>query len=167
VIAQRLFANTPNAVTQARRYVLELLDDLDPEALAEAEVMVSELATNSLRHAASHFIVCVERFPEEIKISVEDTGPGYPELRTPDPAASAGRGLQIVAALASRWGVTPRFDGPGKKVWFTMRASEPGGRLREQDASDAAAPRRSSRGEAPQRSTDTRPGFHARARAAA
>jgi hypothetical protein len=120
MIAERSFANTAADVTNARRFVVETLRDVDPESAARAAVMVSELATNSFRHAASRFVVRIEQFADEVRVSVEDTGPGTPAVQSPSPSDSTGRGLQIVAALSTRWGVVPTVDGLGKRVWFTI-----------------------------------------------
>lgn len=121
---ERTFPNAPTSVTQARRFVLEALDDVAPAAAENAAVMVSELATNSLRHAASQFTVTIERIGEHITISVGDGGPGQPTVQSPQPAEPTGRGLRIVAALSEAWGVTPH-DRAGKTVWFTIAANEP------------------------------------------
>lgn len=120
MIAERSFANTPGAVTDARRFVVDALEDLDSDTAERAAVMTSELATNSLRHAASKFVVRVERFADEVRVSVEDAGPGYPVMQAPGPRDPTGRGLQIVAALSSNWGITQRVDQTGKRVWFTI-----------------------------------------------
>jgi two-component sensor histidine kinase len=166
-MAQRLFPNVPTAVTHARRYVSDLLHDVDPDTADAAAVMVSELATNSLRHAASHFIVCVDRSADEIEISVEDSGPGAPVPQAPNPGDASGRGLQIVAALSSRWGVTPRLDGPGKKVWFTIATPGRSAKPPRDGANTSTARRRPTSSDSSARSSDRGPRFQAMRRAAA
>jgi anti-sigma regulatory factor (Ser/Thr protein kinase) len=117
---ERRFPNRPESVTQARRFARSLVDD-DPVEIADAvELMVSELATNAVRHAATHFTVRVDRDGLNLRVAVTDEGPGHPELRSPAPVEPTGRGLQIVRALSDDWGVTALDNGQGKTVWFTL-----------------------------------------------
>ena len=85
-------------------------------------LLVSELATNSVRHAAAGFTLDIERGPERIRVAVSDTGPGDPEVRSPAPAEPSGRGLLIVEALSDAWGCSPAPGGIGKTVWFEIAA---------------------------------------------
>jgi anti-sigma regulatory factor (Ser/Thr protein kinase) len=118
---ERRFANAPASVTQARHFAIAAIGSLPPEAADAVALMVSELATNSVKHAESQFTVRVDRNAEQVHVAVVDTGPGQPAVRSPSPHEHTGRGLQIVRALADDWGVTPLRDGPGKVVWFTVR----------------------------------------------
>ncbi|MEU5698351.1 ATP-binding protein [Streptomyces aurantiacus] len=54
--------------------------------------------------------------PALIRIEVTDTHPALPARRKPAPDEDQGRGLLLVDALATRWGVRDRV-GPGKTVW--------------------------------------------------
>jgi serine/threonine-protein kinase RsbW len=82
------------------------------------ELMVSELATNSVKHAHSDFKVSINDSAGEIRVEVRDTGRGRPVLRFPAPTEPSGRGLRIVEALSLAWGTA---DSPrGKTVWFTV-----------------------------------------------
>jgi len=83
-------------------------------------LLVSELATNSVRHAAAGFTLAIDRTPDRIRVAVSDTGAGRPEKRSPDPVEPSGRGLLIVEALSDDWGTTPAPDGAGKTVWFEI-----------------------------------------------
>ena len=80
--------------------------------------MVSELATNSIRHAATSFTVIVERVPGMVRVEVIDSGEGEPKMRAPAVSDPTGRGLRIVEELADDWGVVPTPD--GKMVWFVL-----------------------------------------------
>jgi anti-sigma regulatory factor (Ser/Thr protein kinase) len=103
-----------------------------PRDVAEAVgVMVSELATNSLRHAGSDFRVRVDTDDRLIRVAVSDSGPGQPFLRSPHPREPTGRGLRIVQALADDWGVAPLREGRGKVVWFTLHVVPPAEVLRD------------------------------------
>ena len=80
--------------------------------------MVSELATNAVKHARSDFKISVDDSGGEIRVEVSDTGPGQPVLRFPASLERSGRGLRIVEALSGAWGTV---DSPGgKTVWFTL-----------------------------------------------
>jgi anti-sigma regulatory factor (Ser/Thr protein kinase) len=83
--------------------------------------MVSELATNSIRHAGTGFQVRVERSADEVRVEVIDRGSGVPAVRSPTPSDTSGRGLRIVENFADNWGV--RSSPPGKSVWFTLALS--------------------------------------------
>jgi anti-sigma regulatory factor (Ser/Thr protein kinase) len=111
-----------------------------PAAVRQAvELMVSELATNGIRHGRTSFELVIERTDGEIRVAVTDRGSGTPQMRFPGPDEPTGRGLQIVDMLSDRWGVDHE-SGAGKTVWFTVsargreqpaeRQESPGGRLR-------------------------------------
>ncbi len=117
------FPGTPDAVAEARGVVTDALDGVPPDVVETVALLVSELATNSIRHASAGFTLGIERRSDRVRISVTDAGPGSPELRTPDPAEASGRGLQIVEALSEDWGCTPAPDGRGKTVWFEIVAT--------------------------------------------
>jgi anti-sigma regulatory factor (Ser/Thr protein kinase) len=105
-------------VGAARRYVRDVLRDHPPAQVDAVELMVSELATNSVKHAHSSFKVSIDDARGEIRVEVRDTGRGQPVLRSPAPLEPSGRGLRIVEALARAWGTV---DSPhGKTVWFTL-----------------------------------------------
>jgi hypothetical protein len=55
---------------------------------------------------------------QELTIEVTDHSTVQPELRVSATIGEAGRGLTIVDALASSWGIRPIND--GKTVWFTL-----------------------------------------------
>jgi anti-sigma regulatory factor (Ser/Thr protein kinase) len=117
---ERLFPNDVGAVKDARRYVLGALGRLTPELADAVAVIVSELAANVVRHTSSEFTVSVERSDAEIRVAVRDRDPSSPIARSPEPDEASGRGLTLVHALASDWGVISAHDGLGKAVWFTV-----------------------------------------------
>ncbi|WP_432978874.1 ATP-binding protein [Dactylosporangium sp. CA-233914] len=88
-----------------------------------AELVVTELVSNVLRHAGTEMEVAVARDRRLLHISVRDRGPGMPRLggqpRGEDAMlAEDGRGLLVVGALTQAWGCTPVPD--GKVVWATL-----------------------------------------------
>lgn len=83
-------------------------------------LLVSELATNALRHAGTEFEVEVTATRTGVRVAVSDDSPQRPRepLVLPGPDAEGGRGLAIVDELADRWGVAG--DPLGKTVWFEL-----------------------------------------------
>jgi anti-sigma regulatory factor (Ser/Thr protein kinase) len=153
----RAFPNTSQSITRARRYALDNLDDLAPELADRVSLLVSELATNAVRHAASSFTVSIERDASSIRVAVTDAGDGKPLVQSPAPTDYSGRGLLIVRTLADTWGVTEASDGSGKSVWFTLvlgaRAADIGDELGRDTSERGQASRKRSRGGRARRAT--------------
>jgi serine/threonine-protein kinase RsbW len=123
-MSSRRFTNAPDAPALARRFVTNLLADVPRDIADEIAIMVSELATNCVRHTVTDFTVRVEQTPSEVRVDVTDTGGGTPEVRAPDLSEPSGRGLRIVQELSDYFGFTERDDGPGKTVWFVVRLED-------------------------------------------
>lgn len=117
---RRSFRHTPESVAAARRFVAELLahDGATAELVETAQLLVSELATNCIRHTDSGFELRVSSRRGEIRIEATDFGAGMPALRSPQLRDPSGRGLRIVDMLSSAWGV--KRGRSGKTVWFTL-----------------------------------------------
>jgi anti-sigma regulatory factor (Ser/Thr protein kinase) len=107
----------PDAVTAARLFVRERLSGHPRELVQAAELLTSELAANSVRHARSAFEVEIEA-QEIVRVEVSDAGEGWPTVLDPSPRAPSGRGLRIVELTADTWGINSTDD--GKSVWFTL-----------------------------------------------
>jgi anti-sigma regulatory factor (Ser/Thr protein kinase) len=82
-------------------------------------LLVSELATNSVRHASSAFHIEIDHHADHVRVQLSDTGDGEPTLQSPTNDRPSGRGLLIVDNLADEWGVELRDV--GKAVWFVVR----------------------------------------------
>jgi anti-sigma regulatory factor (Ser/Thr protein kinase) len=111
-------AVAPSAAS-ARRFVASALtrQRVARDQVALAVLLVSELVTNSYRHAGTETRVSVS-VDDVIRVEVFDSGEGGVELLASDVDRISGRGLQIVDALADRWG---HEDGPeGAHVWFEL-----------------------------------------------
>ena len=112
----------PRSVGKARRLLARSLDAWNLGHLADAaELVVSELLTNSVRHAREprgHVIgTRFERLQSGVRIEVHDASDGKPERREASCDAESGRGLALVDAITGGcWGVGDR-DGIGKMVW--------------------------------------------------
>jgi anti-sigma regulatory factor (Ser/Thr protein kinase) len=100
--------------------VTENLHGVSSDVSDSVTVIASELAANCVRHAATDFRISIEQLPSQIRIEVHDAGGGQPVLRSPALTDESGRGLQIVKALSSDWGVDARADVPGKTVWAVV-----------------------------------------------
>jgi two-component sensor histidine kinase len=109
-------APEPQSVAAARRFAAEQTLGLPAELRQTVELCVSELATNSVLHAATSFSVTVSR-DGEVRVEVSDDGAGQATPRVPNEREAHGRGLQIVRALADDWGVAAHGARPGKTVW--------------------------------------------------
>lgn len=119
------FPAVQTSALRARRFVSNAVGDVPDEVAETIALITSELATNSVRHAASAFEIRVEQLPDRIRIEVEDDGEGDPVMRSPEPTDTSGRGLQIVQALADTWGVLAKAEPPGKIVWASIALRTP------------------------------------------
>lgn len=86
--------------------------------VAGASLVVSELVTNAVVHAASTVDVTLSRADGRIQMLVADQGAGHPQPRVDEPEQHVlgGRGLLLVQAVTRGWGVLPARPG-GKTVW--------------------------------------------------
>ena len=110
---RRSFDATPEAVADARAFLQSALAArVDPDSQSELVLVLSELASNAVRHAGTPFEVVVET-NGHVRIEVEDLSTELPVLSAP--SDSGGRGMNIVDHVCDRWGV---HVGPDKKcVW--------------------------------------------------
>ena len=125
-----LLGSQPESVKTGRDFTRATLAEWDMPALADvAELVVSELVTNALRHgvpsacelagehcvrlrllAQAPFVMCM----------VTDPGADIPVLRQSGPTSESGRGLNVVECCSVRWGWHLLDDG-GKVVWALLR----------------------------------------------
>ncbi|WUH91844.1 SpoIIE family protein phosphatase [Streptomyces sp. NBC_00433] len=82
---------------------------------------VSELVANSLKHGTPPMRLRLRRTDRRLVIEVTDGDDHLPRRRRAEPADEAGRGISIIATIASSWG-SRRTPGGGKAVWceFTL-----------------------------------------------
>ncbi|MFJ9522557.1 SpoIIE family protein phosphatase [Kitasatospora sp. NPDC101801] len=108
----------PTAVSRARRLVRGALAEWEVEHLTDtAELLVSELVTNSVRYASAPIGVRLT-LGETLLVEISDPLPDPPRERHAAEADEGGRGLELVRRLALRWGA--RAEGMGKVVWFEL-----------------------------------------------
>ncbi|MBB4932973.1 anti-sigma regulatory factor (Ser/Thr protein kinase) [Lipingzhangella halophila] len=129
------FRGHPDSVAPARHWLDDLLRFAHHAAVpadtrATAVLLLSELATNSVRHSRSahdgEYTVHVSLNPTRLRVEVEDDGPREGRragLRVAGPGEEAGRGLVLVAAFADTWGPLPHD--PGMYFHLTWSAADP------------------------------------------
>jgi anti-sigma regulatory factor (Ser/Thr protein kinase) len=112
----------PEAVSVARHSLNQIEHELGPALFEDMRLLVSELVTNSVRHAvngsASTVSLEVSVSGEVVRCAVTDPGPGFEaEPRQPGDDPASGWGLFLVEQLSHRWGVDLNA---GTSVWFEI-----------------------------------------------
>jgi serine/threonine-protein kinase RsbW len=114
----------PFAARTGRRWVMDVLRGAGrlPGRDAElVELLAGELLANAVVHGprAGRIRVWATHHGSSVRVAVRDEGAELPQLKHPGPTALGGRGVGLVDALATRWGIED--DGPdGKTVWFVL-----------------------------------------------
>jgi anti-sigma regulatory factor (Ser/Thr protein kinase) len=124
--ARIVLEDDPRSAGVARRFLREFLAraDVSEDLAATAELCLSELVTNAVVHAATRSELRAT-LDTDLTVSVRDRGGAAPDAAAdaapdadPDPLRVYGRGLQLVEALADRWG--SERDAVGTTVWFSL-----------------------------------------------
>jgi len=121
--AAALFTGRAAEVGRAREFVRSVLGVDWPE-LDDVLLLVSEIASNAVRHTASadeggSFTLTITVSTGTVRVEVADSGSSSaPRLQPDQDDLTSGRGLRIVDTLASCWGHTG--DELGRVVWFEM-----------------------------------------------
>ncbi|MDR3081287.1 MAG: SpoIIE family protein phosphatase [Streptomyces sp.] len=123
------FEAVGRSVASARSFVRDTLQGWGfADIVDDAVVLTSELVTNAVVHAGTSAEVLCLRSDDGVRIEVADR---YPEREIPlqttavsmgSPDREGGRGLQLCAALAGRWGV--EYTPTHKQVWFQLELPE-------------------------------------------
>lgn len=123
--AAATFDPVGRSVATARSFVRDTLQGWGfTDIVDDAVVLTSELVTNAVVHAGTAADVLCLRTEDAVRIEVSDH---YPEREIPlqqsavnmgNPDREGGRGLQLCAALATRWGVD--YTPTQKQVWFQL-----------------------------------------------
>ncbi|MFC4588268.1 ATP-binding protein [Sphaerisporangium corydalis] len=118
------FPASPEQVSKVRAFMRVTLGDSCFKAVVEdAELLATELVTNSIRYSRSreggevHVVITVDG---EVRVKVIDDGPdaSVPVVGALGPLDVSGRGLMLVQALASRFGV--RLGERSTTTWFEL-----------------------------------------------
>jgi anti-sigma regulatory factor (Ser/Thr protein kinase) len=112
----------PAAPSTARRAVNELSAAARLETRNAVELVVSELVTNSVRHAGleeeDRIGLRVHTDNRRVRVEVSDPGPGFSEDQPlPSMYQDSGWGLYLVEQIADRWGIQ---RGRETSVWFEI-----------------------------------------------
>jgi anti-sigma regulatory factor (Ser/Thr protein kinase) len=121
----RTFPARPDSAPAARRFLRTVMGETAPELIEPLELMVSELASNCIKHAHSAFKLTIIVSSQAIRVEVTDSCAESPTLRSPGPEDVSGRGLRIVDLLSDRWGV--RHSSCEKTVWFSIGSTRSAG----------------------------------------
>jgi serine/threonine-protein kinase RsbW len=110
------------APANARRALDELTGRLPAHVLEDVRLLVSELVTNSIRHASllpDQWVgLAVNVEGDTVRVEVIDPGPGFrPSVPQPTLYQESGWGLYLVQQVANRWGVV---DDGTIHVWFEI-----------------------------------------------
>lgn len=107
----------PREVRRARALTRQTLEGWGLEPAADtAELLVSEIVTNAIRHAHTRHVELRLLQADALVCEVTDDDHSLPVLLSAKPDQEGGRGLRVVSALAASWGAS-RTAG-GKTVWF-------------------------------------------------
>jgi anti-sigma regulatory factor (Ser/Thr protein kinase) len=130
---------SPDAASKARSFTRHTLASWGLDELTDdAEVIVSELLANAVRHAGIDHAegsaqreegsaqreemalgLWLLRHPDGFMCAVTDPSDSTPALKQPGQAGENGRGLHVVHALSDHWGWTPLSE-RGKAVWAIL-----------------------------------------------
>ncbi|MFH9265076.1 SpoIIE family protein phosphatase [Streptomyces sp. NPDC017546] len=117
----------PEGLSDARATVRQALADWDMAEFADdAELVTGELLVNVLLHTEGGAVLTLEVLPDpvrRVRLSVQDRSSAWPRRRRPGETSTSGRGLLLLDAVASRWGIEPR--GEGKAVWCEIGPAPP------------------------------------------
>ena len=108
------------AASNARGALSRLRGDIDEPLMETLRLLVTELVTNSVRHADADAVsLRILVTGTSIWTEVSDEGPGFdPRLTGVPQRDRSGWGLFLVERLAHRWGVIQ--DGDTTRVWFEL-----------------------------------------------
>lgn len=116
------FEAAPAEVPLLRRAVAAQLDQWGVLALsAEAELVVTELATNVIKHVGegTPATLALEWRRDRLRVEMYDKSSVQPVSRVADCDAECGRGLHLLAAMVMAWGTVA--TALGKAVWCEIK----------------------------------------------
>jgi anti-sigma regulatory factor (Ser/Thr protein kinase) len=111
----------PQAASEARHALDRLEGHVAPAELGVLRLLVTELVTNSVRHAGTtaRIELEVDIYSNTVRVEVLDRGHGFQPKPEPEPHPDrpGGWGLCLVDRLADRWGVALEDR---TRVWFEV-----------------------------------------------
>lgn len=119
VVGVRTLRNGASSAGEARCLVGRVCAEADEHQLTDdAAVVASELVSNAVTHAHTALGLGVWARPGAVRIEVRDGHREPPSPRCAEDSDDGGRGLMLVDALSSAWGVDPSRS--GKTVWAQL-----------------------------------------------
>jgi anti-sigma regulatory factor (Ser/Thr protein kinase) len=124
---EHVFAGDPRSPAGARTFVTSAIGHLVggpvPQSLCDdLRLVASELVTNAVLAGSPHIGVTLALQDDRVVLRVSDEAAGWPEPRMTDIYDIGGRGLPLVSAISTSWGV--RLSGTGKVVWAELRLAD-------------------------------------------
>jgi anti-sigma regulatory factor (Ser/Thr protein kinase) len=112
-----------DSIPRAREALDGLAVAVGPERLEDLRLVVSELVTNSVRHAGlgaeQQIDLRVDSTDDRIRVEIHDAGPGFEVPPAPGSLyQESGWGLYLVSRIADRWGIAT--DSTGTTVWLEI-----------------------------------------------
>lgn len=119
-VAELALPGEARSAALARRFLASTLVGWGDSVYAEdAALLLTELVTNAALHAKTDIVIEIELKPACLRLAVTDGSPRQPVVRHYSDQSTTGRGLALVTALASRWGITAHANG-SKTVWVEL-----------------------------------------------
>ncbi|MCE7083369.1 ATP-binding protein [Streptomyces sp. ST2-7A] len=128
-----VFPAEPRWVRTAREAVRTLITPAGAAVAETAALLTSEVVTNAIRATVGAstptctvpvVLHAVRIGAGRLRVRVRDGAPGTPAVPIRDAAdeagAEGGRGLMLLSACATGWGVCRHRPGRGKSVWFDL-----------------------------------------------
>ncbi|WP_184734190.1 ATP-binding protein [Streptomyces netropsis] len=119
------FPSAPESVGAARGYALEIIErdapGIAPAHVADVQLVVSELVTNSFRYGTEpgdRVALTISASANRVRVEVHDPTRRRPRFKPESEERQRGRGMFIVEHLAEIWGVDDRPL--GKTVWAEL-----------------------------------------------
>ncbi|MEV0537073.1 ATP-binding protein [Kitasatospora sp. NPDC050463] len=141
VFSQLALADTPNAVSWARRHTVDVLRRwrVPTSVIDTAQLVVSELTTNATRRLGpneeaapysaltrvSTITLTLRLDGHRLLLLVHDYQPEVPVLKEVGLDAENGRGVFLIAHLSARWGYYVPATASGKVVWSELLLTTP------------------------------------------
>jgi anti-sigma regulatory factor (Ser/Thr protein kinase) len=105
-------------LSQVRAWIRTVLADLDPDLVADTELIATELAANAYEHAQAPRTIRLDHQDEQgvVRLEVDDANPDVlPKPGTSTLGEFRGRGLVLITSMGAEWGVDRYPD--RKTVW--------------------------------------------------
>ena len=111
-------------VARARSFAVEHASSIGRKETTDVvELLVCELVTNAILHAGTHVNLRMSYEDGLLRVEVRDASSAMARKRHYGGEATTGRGLELIEALATDWGIDSNSQ--GKTVWFTLRVEDP------------------------------------------